>query len=167
MANATTDRSEARPAPTLTYAALLIAQTVAATYLFLTIFPLFQEMVWHLGEAQDIPIWKQAGVVAGAVFLQGCYWTRYCRVTVRAPFHSVFLAHLLLFASRASFFFSGALFTTIFVRHVPELDALPPVEQAGVKIICLMTILFALFCYSLELERLGKAFEEPAPPRTA
>ena len=119
-------------------------------------------MVWHPGEAQDISAWTEAAVVGGALFLQCCYWTRYCYITVRAPFQSAVLAHLLMFASRASFFFSGALFTMIFFRHIPELDVFPPLEQSVIKILILMSILFALFCYSLELERLGKAFEEPA-----
>ena len=67
-----------------------------------------------------------------------------------------------MFAGRASFFFSGAPFTMILFRHIPELDVFPPLEQSVIKILILMRILFALFCYSLELERLGKAFEEPA-----
>jgi hypothetical protein len=50
----------------------------------------------------------------------------------------------------------------IFFRHIPELDVLPPLEQSVIKILILISILSALFCYSLELERLGKAFEEPA-----
>jgi hypothetical protein len=90
---------------------LLVAQTIAATFPFWTIFSLFQRMMWHMGEAQDISAWTEAAVVGGALFLQCCYWARYCYITVRAPFQSALFAHRLMFASRASFFFSGTLFT--------------------------------------------------------
>lgn len=40
---------------------------------------------------------------------------------------------LVLFASRTSFFFSGAVFSVIFFRHFPQLDVLPPVAQGLAK----------------------------------
>jgi uncharacterized membrane protein YhhN len=67
-----------------------------------------------------------------------------------------------MFASRASFFFGGALFSAIFFRHIPQLDALPPLGQAIAKTLGVAALLFALFCYSLELERLGRSMEERA-----
>jgi len=66
-----------------------------------------------------------------------------------------------LLLGRVSFLFSGALFSAIFFRHLPQLDFLPPFGQALVKILCVAGILFSFFCYSLELERLGKAIGEP------
>ncbi|WP_244479962.1 hypothetical protein [Methylobacterium sp. Leaf94] len=75
------------------------------------------------------------------------------------PFRNVLVGHLLLFSSRASFFFGGAFFSVVFFRHLPELEVLPPFGQAVTKGITIIAVLFALFCYSLELERLGKAIE--------
>ncbi|WP_246706617.1 hypothetical protein [Rhizobium leguminosarum] len=63
---------------------------------------------------------------------------------VTSPFHSVFAAHLLFFASRVSFFFGGALFSAIFFRHLPELDAFPPFAQAFVKSLYVAATLFGL-----------------------
>jgi hypothetical protein len=100
-------------------------------------------------------------LVASAALLHCCYWSRLKWVPVTPPFHSSFVAHLLFFASRVCFFFGGALFSAIFFRHIPELDAFQPFGEAVVKILYVAGTLFGLFCYSLELDRLGKAIEEP------
>ncbi|WP_260694715.1 hypothetical protein [Rhizobium leguminosarum] len=108
----------------------------------------------------------QVGIGASAALLHCFYWIRLKWVPVTSPFHSVFVAHLLFFASRVSFFFGGALFSAIFFRHLPELDALPPFAQACVKSVYVAATLFGLFCYSLELDRFGKAVEgRAAGPR--
>jgi hypothetical protein len=143
-----------------TYAVFLFLETALASFLFWTIFPIFRQMIANLGKPQDIQSWQEFSIVLGAVALQCCYWIRYSWLPIYTPFQSVALGHVLLFASRASFFFGGALFSVIFFRHVPELDSLPPAGQALARGACIMGVLFALFCYSLELERLGKAFEE-------
>ena len=87
-------------------------------------------------------------------------WIRFYRLPVCVPFHSVVVAHLLIFTSRASFFFSGALFSAVFFGYIPELAAFPPIAVGLARIIALFGVLFALFCYSLELERLGREFGE-------
>ncbi|MGZ2383955.1 hypothetical protein [Rhizobium leguminosarum] len=105
------------------------------------------------------------GVVVSAALLHCFYWIRLKWVPVTSPFHNVFVAHLLFFASRVSFFFGGALFSAIFFRHLPELDALPPFAQACVKSVYVAATLFGLFCYSLELARFGQAVEDGPPER--
>ena len=145
------------------YAVLLTAQTAAATFLFWMVFPIFHSIVTHLGERQVLDFSEQIAIVAGAALLHCCYWTRLKWVPVTPPFHSSFVAHLCFFASRISFFFGSALFSIIFFRHLPELDALPTFGQAVVKTLYIAGTLFGLFCYSLELDRLGKAIEERPP----
>jgi hypothetical protein len=144
---------------TAPYLYLLALQTVAASFLFWIIFPVFLQMMSHLGEPQELTMRSQGEVVAGAAALQGFYWLRYRSIGVNAPFENVVVGHLLGFASRVSFFFGGALFSTIFFRHLPELSAYPAVGQSFVKGLIVMEALFALYCYSLELERFGKAIE--------
>jgi hypothetical protein len=129
-------------------------------------FPLFYSLVTNLGNRQMLDFSDQVAIVASAALLHCCYWSRLKWVPVTPPFHSSFVAHLLFFASRVCFFFGGALFSAIFFRHIPELDALPPFGEAVVKIVYVAGTLFGLFCYSLELDRLGKAIEErPEDPR--
>lgn len=146
----------------LVYATLLGGQTAAAALLFWMVFPVFYNVVTHLGEPQHLDLSRHAAIAFCTALLHFCYWMRLKWVPVKAPFHSVMVSHLFSFASRISFFFGGALFSTIFFRHLPELDVFPPIGQAIARGLYVMTVLFALFCYSLDLERLAKAFEPPA-----
>lgn len=151
------DRAANRLAP---YLLLLAVHTLAAGTLFLAIFPLFQQIVMQSGKPQLLQTSTVITAMAAALVMQVCYWTRYWHVPVRAPFNGAALGHLVLFASRVSFFFSGAVFSAIFFRHVPQLDTLPPTGQGLAKALGVMALLFASFCYALELERLGRAIEE-------
>ena len=149
------------------YATLLAAQTMAASIIFWMSFPIFQQVVARSGQPQSVPASTIIPVVAAAMVLQVCYWRRYRRVAIWAPVRSAFVGHLLLFAARASFFFGSALFSAIFFRHLPQLDALPPLGQGLAKVVVFMTVLFSLFCYALEVERLGREVEQgPAHPGT-
>ena len=143
----------------IVYAILFVLQTFLASSLFWMIFPIFLRVMRNLGEQQEFQPYGARAIVSSAIVLQCCYWTRYRWFPLYTPFRNAFIGHLLKFASRIGFFFGGALFSVILFRHVPELDPLPPLGQALAKGLCVMGILFALFCYSLELERLGKAFE--------
>lgn len=151
-------------APRLTrhavYLILLAIQTGAATVLVLVVFPLFQQVVTAIGQPQQLPTSTAIIAVVAASVMQVCYWLRYHRVPVAAPVRGAMIGHLILFASRASFFFSGAVFSAIFFRHVPQLDVLPPMGQGLAKAAGVMALLFASFCYALELERLGRVIEE-------
>jgi hypothetical protein len=68
------------------------------------------------------------------------------------------LSHLFLFSGRLSFIFGGALFSVVFFRHLPELAGSVHVLALSIRGLLLGGALFALFCLSLELERLGHAF---------
>ena len=142
------------------YGLLLAAETLAASVIFWTSFPMFSRIMQHSGEPQVLGSGTFVPVLVAAALLQACYWIRYRRVAIRTPLHSVLVGHLLIFASRASFFFGSALFSLVFFRHVPQLAVLPPTGQGVVKAAGVLVVLFSLFCYSLEIERLGKATEE-------
>lgn len=144
----------------VTFGLLLVGQTLAATALFWIVFPLFHRIITHLGEQQELRHSQQFATVLSAILLHACYWTRLTWVTVVAPFHNVFMGHVCSFASRVSFFFGGALFSTLFFRHLPELEALPTPGRIVLGVFEILIVLFALFCYAQELERLAKAFEE-------
>ena len=145
------------------YLMFLIAQSAAAFFLLSTVFPIFYNLVTNLGKQQDIGLSTEIASIGAALVLQCCYWMRLRWVDVKAPFHNILVAHFLLFAGRLSFLFGGAFFSAIFFRHLPELASFPPFQQALIKVLGVGAILFGLFCYSLELERLGRAME--GPPR--
>jgi hypothetical protein len=143
------------------YAMLLAGQTVAASALFWIVFPWFRHVVTHIGEENQLTLSQHFAIMTFAALLHGFYWARLRWVPVVAPCQNVVLAHLCSFASRVSFFFGGALFSTLFFRHLPELEALPSFGRLALNLFEIATVLFALFCYSQDLDRLAKALEEP------
>lgn len=142
------------------YVTLLASQTLAASVIFWASFPIFQQVIAQSGQLQSVPRSTFVSILTSPVVLQVCYWRRYRRVAIWAPWRNVFVGHLLLFAGRASFFFGGALFSAIFFRHLPQLDALPPLGQGVAKFVLFMSVLFSLFCYALEIEGLGREVEQ-------
>lgn len=93
--------------------------------------------------------------------MQISFWCRllYVPIPFRRP--NVFLNHLFLFLGRLSFIFGSALFSVVVFRHLPEMgrdtDTLLVVQRGTIFVGCL----FALFCTSLEVERLAQAFDSP------
>jgi hypothetical protein len=62
-------------------------------------------------------------------------------------------------AGRVSFIFGGALFVVVVFRHFPGLGRETDVMLAAQRGMIFVGCLFALICTSLEVERLGQAFE--------
>lgn len=156
------DAAKTGAARPVAYLLLLGIQTVATIVLFLAVFPLFQQIVTQTGDPQKVETSTTLTALGAALVMQACYWTRYRRIPVPALLRGAVAGHLLIFSSRVSFFFGGALFSAIFFRHVPQLAVLPPAGQGVAKLVAVMALLFALFCYALELERLGRAIEDRA-----
>jgi hypothetical protein len=73
------------------------------------------------------------------------------------------LNHLFLFFGRLSFIFGSALFSVVIFRHLPELSRETDFLLMAQRGIIFVGCLFALFCTSLEVERLGQAFEDKRP----
>ncbi|MGO4405225.1 hypothetical protein AB4Z10_13305 [Bosea sp. RAF48] len=132
---------------------------MAAIFLFIVVFPLFRQVVERLGEPQQVSIFIEMKVTLGTLVLLCAYWIRYRWIAIQAPFRSALIGHFLQFSSRVSFFFGGALFSALFFRHIPALEVLPPISEGLIKSLLVAWMLFGLFCYSLELDRLGKAIE--------
>lgn len=141
------------------YLFLLCIQTFAATVLFWTTFPVFQAILSNAGRPQILGATTITVSLTSALAIQSAYWRRYLYVPVWVPFHSAVIGHLILFAGRASFFFGAALFSAVFFRHLPQFEGFPHGWSEIAKGIGFLGILFSLFCYALELERLGRAIE--------
>ncbi|RYG97852.1 MAG: hypothetical protein EON58_08755 [Alphaproteobacteria bacterium] len=145
----------------IAYTALLALQSLAVTLLLWVIFPIFYSVVTHLGERQQVPVSTLLVILVVGLLLQASYWARMRWVTVAAPFQSVVASHLLSFVARLAFLFGGVLFSTIFFRHLPESNTLPPLGHSILQGALILLVLFGFFCYSVELERLAKAIEDP------
>ena len=64
------------------------------------------------------------------------------------------LGHAIQFLGRLSFVFIGGMFSVVFFTRFEEL------EFSIWKALFLLAVLFSLFCYTLDLDRLAKAFWE-------
>ena len=110
---------------------------------------------------QQLPKNNRADLMVAGIFIvmQIAFWIRVLRVPVPFRRPNIFLNYVFLFLGRLSFIFGSALFSVVIFRHLPEMerltDALLMVQRGTVFVGCL----FALFCTSLEVERLGQAFE--------
>lgn len=144
------------------YTGLLAIQTAAASCLFWVDLPIFLRIVSNIGHPQELETWRLVVIAGSVAVLQSSYWIRLHCVPIQVPFENVLVGHLLVFASRVSFFFGSVFFSVVFFRHLPEFDVMPPIDQILAKALAILAILFSLFCYALELERFGKAIEGKA-----
>jgi len=142
------------------YAGLLILESVAVVFLIWIVFPIFYSVMTNLGARQEISVQTLFAILAAAIILQASYWTRLIFIAVCVPCRSVFLSHLVGFSARLAFLFGGVLFSTVFFRHMPEAATMPPLGDAILRGSGLMLVLFGFFCYSQELDRMAKAFED-------
>ena len=97
------------------------------------------------------------------VAMQVSFWIRVRRVPIPFRRPNIFLNHVFLFLGRLGFIFGSALFSVAVFRHLPDLGPQTDVFLVVQRGIIFAACLFALFCTSLELERLGHAFEHRPP----
>ena len=97
--------------------------------------------------------------------MQVAYWYRLKCVAIPFRGPNAIVSHLFLFLGRLSFLFGGALFAVVFFRHLPALDADADADALlmTARGLLLGGALFALFCLTLELERLGHALGADHP----
>jgi hypothetical protein len=144
---------------TALYLLLLAVQIVGATTFVWQQLPEFRQVAVNPGE--QLP--KDASsdlMTAGILFvMQVSFWVRLLRIPIPFRRSNVFLNHFFLFLGRLSFIFGSALFSVVVFRHVPELGRDTDFLLMARRGILFVGCLFALFCTSLEVERLGQAFE--------
>lgn len=150
--------------PHLAYGILLSLQSFCAAFLLYYIHLVFRVVSEKPGELHSLPTIILLQVVAAVVIAQACYWTRLRHLPIPATIHSPVLGHLLAFTGRLTSIFGGALFSIYFLRQLPALERLS--LDAGLLWRCFLVfaILFAIYCYTLELERLGAACQAPRKP---
>jgi hypothetical protein len=121
--------------------------------------PGFRQVV--LAPGKQLPTDIRSDLVMVAIFsgMQIAFWFRLLHVPIPAQRPNALLCHIFLFLGRLSFIFGSALFSVVVFRHLPELDRQTDVFLAAQRGIIFVACLFALFCSSLEMERLGHAFE--------
>ncbi len=121
--------------------------------------PQFRQIAVNPGQQLAHDTFSDVMTVGVLLVMQISFWSRllYIPIPFRRP--NMILNHVFLFLGRLSFIFGSALFAVVVFMHLPELGRETDVFLAARRGIILVGCLFALFCTSLEVERLGQAFE--------
>ncbi|WP_332692395.1 hypothetical protein [Bosea sp. (in: a-proteobacteria)] len=150
--------------PHFAYGALLVLQTFCIALLLYYIHMVFRVVTEKPGELHHLPGGIMLQVVTAILLGQACYWTRLRRVPLPEGIHRPVLGHMLAFAGRLASIFGGALFSIYFLRQLPALDELNLGAGLLWRCILVFAILFTIYCYTLELERLGAAWQARPEP---
>jgi hypothetical protein len=144
---------------TVAYLVLLAIQISGAMIFIWQELPEFNQLVRNPG--QQLPKDTYSDLIAAGIFcvMQISFWCRLLYIPIPAQRSNLFLNHVFLFLGRLSFIFGGAFFVVAVFRHLPGLGQETDAWLAAQRGTILVGCLFALFCTSLEVERLGQAFD--------
>ena len=120
--------------------------------------PIYRRLLMGVTNEQagaNVFLWASIGVTV----IQVSYWIRLqCFPPPRFK-RRLILGHAIQFLGRLSFVFIGGMFGVVFFTRFQQLEF--SVWKASV----LLAVLFSMFCYALDLDRLGKAFSEAQAER--
>ncbi len=119
--------------------------------------PEFRQLALNPGEQLRYIPYDDFATIGTVFVMQVAYWYRLLRLSIPFQGSNAILNHALLFVGHLSFIFGGALFSVVFFRHLPELHRGTDILLMARRGVLLCGALFALFCFTLELERLGLA----------
>jgi hypothetical protein len=92
-----------------------------------------------------------AWAIVGSLLIQIPYWISTLKIFhLLAVPHHIFAGHALMFLARLNFVFVGGLFSAVVIVRDTDL------EFVAWRAALLGVVLFSMFCFSIELERLGK-----------
>jgi hypothetical protein len=152
--------SSQHPKPVL-YLLLLAIQVFGAIVFVCQQLPEFRQVAVNPGVQLPRDAFSDLAMLGILCLMQISFWYRVLHVPMPFRQPNVVLNHVFLFLGRLSFIFGSALFSVVVFRHLPELGRDTDVLLMAGRGIILVGNLFALFCASLEVERLGQAFEGP------
>lgn len=151
---ASNEQRKARP-----YLLLLAVQILGAITLTCQILPEFRQLAINPGDQLPRDGFSDIVSVDVLCIMQIAFWRRVFFVPIPFQRPRAILSHVFLFLGKLSFIFGSAFFGIMIFRHVPELDRSTDFLLAAKRGMIVIGCLFALFCTSLEVERLGQAFD--------
>ncbi|SEH69022.1 hypothetical protein SAMN05216228_10065 [Rhizobium tibeticum] len=140
------------------YSWLLTMQAIGSASLLSQCYPLYSRLLDDPGHVQvyaDMPIVTVLGL--GIALVQSAHWYRVFKVALPVRDAHVVLGQLVLFTSRLAFIIASALFSLVLFRHLPEIDFGQHWGGYVWRGLLLLAVLFSVFCFTTELERLGLA----------
>jgi hypothetical protein len=134
------------------YFLLFAMQTIGAAILFWYAVPLFRQVLLdpgsHVPRTENL-LWSLSAIT----LMQAGYWIRHrLRLSLPQLLRNALVGYIVLFVARMSFVLATSIFGFVFIVRRPEFDI--PMSRYSIVIIAL----FALFCYTQELEQLGRAW---------
>ncbi len=147
----------------IAYWLLLALHTAGALTILGFIHRGFRTLIDSIGQQHSVPLADLVLLGTAVLVCQCCYWIRFYRLPVPEGRHIV-IGHLFVFASKIGFIFGGAIFSLFFLRHLPELSPFQHLFGLAWRGAAVVVTLFALYCFVLELERLGNALQQEADP---
>jgi hypothetical protein len=142
-----------------TYFILLALQSIGAIIFIVQELPDFRQVVLSPGDQLPKDIRSDFFMISVFLGMQLPFWFRLRYISIPTQRPNPLLNHVFLFLGRLSFIFGSALFSVVVFRHIPEMGRETEMLLAVGRGIIFVACLFALFCTSLELERLAHAFE--------
>lgn len=143
-----------------TYLVLFAIQACGSAFVVWNDLPAFTQLLQNTGrQLAEVP-YDNYQMIAILFAMQAAYWYRLKRVAIPFAGPKPVLSHIFLFLGRLSFIFGSTLFSIVLFRHVPALDQDVDLLLAARRGVFLVLSLFALFCTTLELERLGAALAD-------
>jgi hypothetical protein len=142
-----------------TYLFLLAIQLCGMILFVWQELPEFRQVVTNPGVQLPEDTYSDLLMFGVFIVMQTSFWIRLYHVPIPHRRPNLFLNHLFLFLGRLSFIFGSALFSVVVFRHLPELGSQTSILLMAQRGTIFVACLFALFCTSLEIERLGQAFE--------
>jgi len=140
------------------YSWLLTTQAIGSAALLSQCYPLYARLLDDPGHVQVYADTPMVTVIASSVTLvQGAHWYRVFKVPLPVRDTRVVLGQLVLFVSRLAFIIASALFSLVLFRHLPEIDFGRNGSGFVWRGLLLLAVLFSVFCFTTELERLGLA----------
>jgi hypothetical protein len=138
----------------LRYSFLFAMQTLGTAILLWYGIPLYRQVLADPGSHEPRPgrlIWSLSAIA----LMQSGYWIRH-RLRLPPPrLRNTLVGHIILFVARMAFVVAASIFGFVFIARNPEL------QVSASRYVVLIMGLFALFCYTQELEQLGRALIAP------
>jgi hypothetical protein len=156
----TSNASTGKRTKARTYELLLVMETLAVLIIMWSMLPLYRAIAASAGHQIGVLPESPIPLVAALILFHCVYWFRLLRVPVSMVRHSLVASHIILFLGRLSFIFGTSFFALIVYRHLPQLVVWNATLLA-MRLVASFFILFSLYCYSTELERLGLALRPP------
>lgn len=142
----------------LAYWCLLAVQSLAALSITAFVHSAFRTMIDSIGVQQQMSV-ADLVLLGASIFVgQICYWVRFYKIEI-PTYRNAAIGHVFAFGGKIGFIMGGALFSLFFLRHMPEIAQYHNVAGLVWRGAIVIATIFALYCYTFELERLGTTMQ--------